>query len=181
MLTSAFLSKLCLQKLLCGHKLYTEAKEVCRLGQIRKRGVGGRNSNVGVLGIPVIGISCSGVSQSDTGLLAAADNLLGAAGKSLEADEVTAVGQGPASNTETSQLLIKGPLHHLKLGADDSCVLSHMGLDTVKILKVTDVAQLVDFIVTDGLVLHLVGDVLQIIERSGESCHPRTGEGDLGG
>ena len=60
-------------------------------------------------------------------------------------------------------------------------MLSHMLCDTMNVLKETDMAQLIYFVVSNCLDLELFLDIFHIIGGSCDRCHTGPREADLAG
>ena len=98
-----------------------------------------------------IWIGCSGTGHNQTGFLTARYNSLCTAVQGIEGDKVASLGLGPCSATKPAQLPLQGLNDCLKLRPQDICMLAHMLYHTVNIFEITDMTQLVYFIMTDGL------------------------------
>ena len=77
---------------------------------------------------------------------------------------------GPLTDLHIAQFPVKRIDHHFKLRAKQSRMLSHMFMQAVQILEEPHVAQLIQFIVTDGLNRHIFPEIVQVRLRS---CHRR--------
>ena len=123
----------------------------------------------------------TGIGQLYTGLLAVVYDRLRTARHGVEADEISTVRLRPLTDTETPELLLEDALYGLELRTDDIRMLAHMLDHAMDILEEAYMTKLIYLIIADGLVLHLVTDIIEVVRARRERCEAGTREGDLRG
>ena len=149
--------------------------------KILERRIGGCDTDVAVLRVLAVGEGSARTGELHAGLLALVHHLLCAAVHGLKADEVAAVGLGPAADAEAAQLLLEDILYHFELGANDLRMLPHVLHHAVDVLEEAYMPQLIHLVVADGLVLHLPLDVIHVVGAGGQCGDTGAREGDLRG
>ena len=105
----------------------------------------------------------SGTCELDTCFLAMIYNRLCTAIHSIKADKISSVRLSPFSYSKTIKLFGKNLFNHFKLWSDDIRMLTHMLYHTMNILEETYMTELVNLIVSDSLMLHLISYIIQVV------------------
>ena len=110
---------------------------------------------------------CTRSRHGDAGALRQRDVLLGGVRQSVEADEVSAVRVAPAGTAGIGETLFEHAGDQFELRANDFSMLFHVFGDALCILEETDVSELVDFVVSDGLDAHPLLDLRYVFFARG--------------
>ena len=86
------------QQFFCHSQTHTDAQQFGSGFHLVQTGIGGRNAQVRVLGVLVVGVCRTGTGQGQTRILAQTRHALCTAGHHIQADEVAALGVRPVGN-----------------------------------------------------------------------------------
>ena len=129
----------------------TKCEDIHGCLQIRQRRECRCDTDVGIVGILTVGPSGAGRGHDHACLLAAGDDILRAAAQGIEHDEVAAQRVCPCAHAQSAKISFQGAGDDLELGTDDVGVLSHMLNHAVDVAEESDMSELVDLVVADGL------------------------------
>ena len=127
-------------------------------GAVKLLGLGERrcDTDVLILGIFAVGEGSARIGELNTDLSAELNASLCSSGKTIEADEIAAVGMSPGTDIIAVQALFKNCQSAVKLGAQVICLLFHMLSESFGTSEEFDMPELIEFIVTQGLYTHLL-------------------------
>ena len=152
------------------------ANSLVAILRIINRGITGCDSDIGIIGIPAVRPCGTGLCHLYTCLIAESDDLLGTAGNGLETDEISSLGFCPCANLKTGEILVENLLNCLEFRTEDLGVFMHMQDHSIDITEETHMSELVHLIVSDGLDLQLLLDILEIVGRSRQRGIPLPGK-----
>ena len=165
----------------CRYHTDTDSEKLCRGLEVLQRRIGRCNADIRIRRVLVVRPGSSRRCQRNTCFLRFVDNLLCGSLGSVKTDEVSAERLGPGCNPQSSELLLENSLDRFELRAENRRVLLHVLLNRVSVAEEAHMAQLIDLVVADRLMLQLILDIDEVVLRGCERADSAAGESDLGG
>ena len=122
--------------------LYADTEDFHGLLEILEGWIGGRDTDVAVVGVLAVGEGGTSAGHDHASLLGQGDRPLGGAGHGIEADEVTALGPTPGGDLKRRDLPVEGVQDRDELGPQYTGVLFHELQGVRLVLEILHVPQL---------------------------------------